>query len=79
MAGGEGPGEEDDLDSDSPGGEAPDAPPNLRSKTDPSVDGLWLRRRTLSARVGAPRMSTVVLIVTFCAVFVLYVVLHRGA
>ncbi|MGK8509719.1 hypothetical protein ACRS5S_17285 [Nocardia asiatica] len=77
MAPGEGSSDAgEEISSGSSGGEAPDAPPPVRSSSDPSVENVWLRRRPPPARPGAPRMSTVILLVAFLAVLALYIVLH---
>ncbi|WP_157172850.1 hypothetical protein [Nocardia exalbida] len=68
----------DDISTGSMGGEAPDAPPYVRSRTDPAVENVWLRRRPPPPRPGLPRMSTVALLAAFLAVLTLYVVLHQG-
>ncbi|WP_040781291.1 hypothetical protein [Nocardia pneumoniae] len=67
-----------DLSSGSSGGDSPDAPPNVRNRIDPAVDGVWLRHRPPPDRPGIPRMSTVVLLVAFVAVLALYIVLGHG-
>ncbi|WP_039800055.1 hypothetical protein [Nocardia araoensis] len=68
----------DDLSIGSVGGEAPDVPPQVRSRTDPAVENVWLRRSPPPGRPGVPRMSTVALLLAFLAVLALYVVLHQG-
>ncbi|UAK35188.1 hypothetical protein K8O92_16010 [Nocardia asteroides] len=79
MAPGEGSSDADDeVSTGSIGGEAPDAPPYVRGRTDPSVESVWLRRRPAPHRSGVPRMSTVALLVAFLAVLVLYIVLRQG-
>ncbi|MGQ4599137.1 hypothetical protein [Nocardia sp. R6R-6] len=67
-----------DLSAVLSGGETPDAAPTVRNRIDPAVEGVWLRRRPPSDRPGVPRMSTVVLLVAFFAVLVLYLVLGRA-
>ncbi|WP_280345330.1 hypothetical protein [Nocardia abscessus] len=79
MAPGEGSSDErEDVSSGSAGGEAADAPPHVQGRSDPSVENVWLRRRPPPERPGAPRMSTVALLIVFLAVLALYIVLHQG-
>ncbi|MGQ4614439.1 hypothetical protein [Nocardia sp. R7R-8] len=68
----------DDLSIISVGGEAPDVPLYVRSRTDPAVENVWLRRSPRPGRPGIPRMSTVALLAVFLAVLTLYVMLHQG-
>ncbi|WP_195042104.1 hypothetical protein [Nocardia beijingensis] len=60
------------------GGETPDTPPYVRSRTDPAVENVWLRRSPPPQRPGVPRVSTVALLVAFLAVLALYLVVHQG-
>ncbi|WP_330229047.1 hypothetical protein OHA40_23515 [Nocardia sp. NBC_00508] len=79
MAPGEGSSDEGaDVSSGSSGGETPDAPTNARNSLDPSVDGVWLRRRRPPDRPGVPRISTVVLLVAFFGILALYIALGHG-
>ncbi|WP_174186416.1 hypothetical protein [Nocardia barduliensis] len=79
MAPGEGSSDAgEDVSSGSSGGETPDAPPYVRGRSDPSVENVWLRRRPPPERPGAPRMSTVILVVAFLAVLALYIMLHQS-
>ncbi|WP_327109689.1 hypothetical protein OHB12_17570 [Nocardia sp. NBC_01730] len=57
-----------------------DAPPYVPSRSDPSVEGVWLRHGAapLPHSRGGPRLSTVVLVGAFVAVLALYIVLHQG-
>ncbi|MFR9751318.1 hypothetical protein ACL02S_09800 [Nocardia sp. 004] len=76
MAPDEGSSDEgDDLSENETGGDAPDAPTQVRGRPDPVVESMWLRRRRPSRR-GVPRVSTIVLLVAFCAVLALYIVLQ---
>ncbi|NUP27153.1 MAG: hypothetical protein HOQ36_13500 [Nocardia sp.] len=61
---------------DTSGGSA-DGPPRTRS-TDPAVEGSWLDRRVLPTGTGRPRLSTVLLVIAFVGVFVLYLILQPG-
>ncbi|WP_378733399.1 hypothetical protein [Nocardia brasiliensis] len=74
MATGDDP---DEVSGGSQGSEAPDAPPNVTRGTDPSVESVWLRHRPPPHR-GLPRLSTVLLTVTFIALLILWVVLRPG-
>ncbi|WP_147132543.1 hypothetical protein [Nocardia ninae] len=76
MATGDGP-DDGEASGSSPGSEAPDAPPNVRRETDPSVESVWLRHR-LPPRPGRPRVSTVLLVVAFISLLALWVVLRPG-
>ncbi|GGL09755.1 hypothetical protein [Nocardia jinanensis] len=58
-------------------GEPADGPPRTRS-TDPAVETSWLDRRIRPTGAGRPRLSTVLLVIVFVAVFVLYLILQPG-
>ncbi|MGW5385043.1 hypothetical protein [Nocardia sp. NPDC003963] len=58
-------------------GEPADGPPRARS-TDPAVENSWLDRRPRPTGTGRPRLSTVLLVIAFAAVFVLYLILQPG-
>ncbi|KIA63832.1 hypothetical protein [Nocardia vulneris] len=70
MASGDGP--DEDAAGSSPSAEAPDAPPIVGRGIDPSVEGVWLRHR-LPPRPGRPRISTVLLVLAFIALFTVWV------
>ncbi|MEU4344866.1 hypothetical protein AB0H00_26995 [Nocardia sp. NPDC023852] len=81
MAPGDGPSDDGaEISTGSPGGEPADAPPYVRSRTDPSVEGGWLAHMTATPphRHGGPRLSTVFLAAAFVAVLVLYIVLRQS-
>ncbi|MGN2636356.1 hypothetical protein ACTD5D_09220 [Nocardia takedensis] len=54
--------------------EAADGPPP-RHALDPSVESVWLGRRA-PERLGRPRVSTMLLIAAFVALFALYLTVH---
>ncbi|WP_327150074.1 hypothetical protein [Nocardia sp. NBC_01329] len=74
-----GDGSEDTIGGDGAdrSGEPADGPPRTRN-TDPAVESSWLDRRILPTGSGRPRLSTVLLVIAFAGVFVLYLVLQPG-
>lgn len=74
-----GDGSDDTIGGDEggPAGEAADGPPRRRS-VDPAVEGGWLDRRPRPHPTGRPRLSTVLLVLAFVGVLVLYLILQPG-
>ncbi|MEV0109207.1 hypothetical protein AB0H42_23090 [Nocardia sp. NPDC050799] len=74
-----GDGSDDSIGGDGGGspGEPADGPPRSRS-ADPAVESSWLDRRVRPQPAGRPRISTVLLVLGFAAVFVLYLILQPG-
>ncbi|WP_345499865.1 hypothetical protein [Nocardia callitridis] len=81
MASGDDGGGDDqpDDDDDRREEEAPDAPPVVSRGIDPTVDEMWLAPHSApTRRFGVPRLSTVLLVVAFVALLVLYAFLGPG-
>ncbi|MET8799155.1 hypothetical protein ABZV91_22440 [Nocardia sp. NPDC004568] len=74
-----GDGSDDTIGGDGGGspGEAADGPQRGRS-ADPAVESSWLDRRARPHPTGRPRLSTVLLVIAFVAVLVLYLILQPG-
>ncbi|WP_227996104.1 hypothetical protein [Nocardia australiensis] len=81
MASGDGSaddGDGADFSGDPPFSDAGDTPPYRPSGIDPSVEPVWLRRRSPRPRryPTLPRLSTIMLLGAFVAALVLYTVLR---
>ncbi|MEV3965127.1 hypothetical protein AB0M34_30285 [Nocardia sp. NPDC050193] len=74
-----GDGSDDTIGGDEggPSGEPADRPPRRRS-VDPAVESGWLDRRPRPHPTGMPRLSTVLLVLAFAGVLVLYLILQPG-
>ncbi|MFI6315264.1 hypothetical protein ACIBEK_34575 [Nocardia fusca] len=74
-----GDGSDDTISGDGGGspGEPADGPPRSRT-ADPAVESSWLDRRFRAYPAGRPRISTVLLVLAFATVLVLYLILQPG-
>ncbi|HLS77817.1 MAG TPA: hypothetical protein VK083_13605 [Nocardia sp.] len=58
---------------------APDPPePTRRRSADPTVESVWLGRRRRERPPGRPRLTTVLMVVAFTGLLVLYFVVRPG-
>ncbi|MEV0297788.1 hypothetical protein [Nocardia sp. NPDC050710] len=74
MASGDGSDDGSNVSGGSPTSEPGDVPPPGRHIYDPGAESVWLGRRH-PQHLGRPRISTILLIIAFVALFALYIVL----
>ncbi|WP_405177838.1 hypothetical protein OG225_26815 [Nocardia sp. NBC_01377] len=74
MGSGDDSSDDSGVSGGSPPADTPGGPPG-RHAFDPSVESVWLGR-TRPQRLGRPRLSTLLLIVAFVALFAMYLTLR---